>query len=143
VSITEGLLEWKSSGSRSGKPRLTVVGICCAEHATTSLHPQKLALTSLTRGDRSVCIVRLRTKATEFFSFKFMYIHAYVCLSSCLCVLTLFMPACTHISSSTAKYYSSVECVLKLSGSVYNLSLPNSRISGLAHPLQYIISMVW
>jgi hypothetical protein len=32
-----------------------------------TLYPQKLALTSLTRGGRSVGIVRLRTIATEFF----------------------------------------------------------------------------
>jgi hypothetical protein len=31
-----------------------------------TLYPQKLALTSPTRGGRSVCIVRVRTKATEF-----------------------------------------------------------------------------
>jgi hypothetical protein len=40
------------------------VGIRCAEHAT--LYPQRLALTSPTSGGRSVAIVRLRTKATEF-----------------------------------------------------------------------------
>jgi hypothetical protein len=32
-----------------------------------TLYPQKLALTSPTSGGRSVGIVRLRTKATEFF----------------------------------------------------------------------------
>jgi hypothetical protein len=64
VSITEKLLEWKSSGSESRKPRLTAVGIRCADHATPSL--QKLALTSPTSGGRSVGIVRLWTKATEF-----------------------------------------------------------------------------
>jgi hypothetical protein len=51
----------QSPGSR--KPRLTVVGSV----ALTTRHPlpQKLALTSLTCGGRSVGIVRLRTKATE------------------------------------------------------------------------------
>jgi hypothetical protein len=52
VKITEELLEWKCSGSGSGK--------------RNTLYPQKLALTSPTCGDRSVGIVRLRTKATEF-----------------------------------------------------------------------------
>jgi hypothetical protein len=33
-----------------------------------TLYPQKLALTSPTSGGRSVGIVRLRTKATEFFN---------------------------------------------------------------------------
>jgi hypothetical protein len=46
------------------------VGIRCADHAKP-LYPQKLALTSPTRGGRSVGIVRLRTTATEFSSFSF------------------------------------------------------------------------
>jgi len=55
----------KGSGSRSRKQRLTVVGTRCADHVTP-LYPQKLALTSPTGGDRSVGIVRVLTKATEF-----------------------------------------------------------------------------
>ena len=55
----------KSSGSRSIKQKLTAVGIRCADHVTP-LYPQKLALTSPTGGGRSVGIVRVRTKATEF-----------------------------------------------------------------------------
>ena len=55
----------KSSGSRSRKQKLTVVGTRCADHVTP-LYPQKLALTSPTGGGRSVGIVRVRTKATEF-----------------------------------------------------------------------------
>jgi hypothetical protein len=50
---------------RSRKPRLTAVGILCADHATLSTR-KKLALTSPTSGGRSVRIVRLRTTATEF-----------------------------------------------------------------------------
>jgi hypothetical protein len=38
VSVTEKLLEWKSSGSGSRTPRLTVMGICCADHVTPSIH---------------------------------------------------------------------------------------------------------
>jgi hypothetical protein len=36
-SITEELLKWKSSGSGSRIPRLTMVGICCADHVTHSI----------------------------------------------------------------------------------------------------------
>ena len=56
----------KSSGSRSRKQRLTAVWTRCADHVTP-LYQQKLALTSPTGGGRSVGIVRVRTKATEFF----------------------------------------------------------------------------
>ena len=64
----------KSSGSRSRKQRLMAVGIRCADHVTP-LYPQKLALTSPTGGGRSVGIVRLRTKATEF---SYIYIYIYI-----------------------------------------------------------------
>jgi hypothetical protein len=64
VSITEELLEWKSSGFESGRPRLTAMGICCTVHVT--LYPQKLAVSSPTSSGRSVGIVRLQTTAMEF-----------------------------------------------------------------------------
>jgi hypothetical protein len=47
------------------KTEITAVGIRCSDHATPSFH-EKLALTSLTSGGRSVGIIRSRTKATEF-----------------------------------------------------------------------------
>ena len=66
VRSIEELLEWKkSSGSRSRKQRLMAVGTRCADHVSP-LYPQKLALTSPTGGGRSVGIVRVRTKVTEF-----------------------------------------------------------------------------
>jgi hypothetical protein len=65
VRITEELFGWKSSGSGTRKPRLTAVGIRCADNATPS-NPHKLALTSPICGGRSVRIVRLQTKATQF-----------------------------------------------------------------------------
>ena len=45
------------------------MGIRCADHVTL-LYPQNLALTSPTGGDRSVGIVRSRTKATEVVKFE-------------------------------------------------------------------------
>jgi len=44
----------------------------------TPLYPQKLALTSPTGGGRSVGIVRVRTKATEF---SYIYIYIVVLLT--------------------------------------------------------------
>jgi hypothetical protein len=38
VRITEELLEWKSIGSKSIKPRLTTLGVHCSDHATPSMH---------------------------------------------------------------------------------------------------------
>ena len=63
----------KSSGSRSRKQRLTAMGTRCADHVT-SFYPQKLALTPPTGGGRSVGIVRVRTKATEFVCFYLIYL---------------------------------------------------------------------
>jgi hypothetical protein len=51
VMITEELLEWKSSGSASRKPRLTAVGIRCAD--TRLPLSTNFALTSPTSGGRS------------------------------------------------------------------------------------------
>ena len=53
--------------------RLTAVGTRCADHVTP-LYPQKLALTSPTGGGRSVGIVRVRIKATEFVCLFVCYI---------------------------------------------------------------------
>jgi len=51
------------------------VGTRYADHVTP-LYPQKLALTSPTGGGRSVGIVRVRTKATEFVYYYMVLIHS-------------------------------------------------------------------
>jgi hypothetical protein len=66
VRITEELLEWKSSSSRSRKTEFNGHGDPLRWLRDT-LYPQKLTLTSQTSGGRLVCIVRSWTKATEFF----------------------------------------------------------------------------
>jgi hypothetical protein len=63
VSTTEELREWKRIGSGSRNPRIAVVVIRCADHATPSI---RKSWTWPTSGGRSVDIVRLWTKATEF-----------------------------------------------------------------------------
>jgi hypothetical protein len=67
VSRTEELLERKSSGSGL-ETEINTVGIRRADHATP-LYPQKLTLTSPTKGGRSVGIVRSRTKARSLVFF--------------------------------------------------------------------------
>jgi hypothetical protein len=64
VSTTEELLRWNSSSSG-----LEYRKYCCRDPLRwprNTLYLQKLALTSPTRGGRSVGRVRSRTKATEF-----------------------------------------------------------------------------
>ena len=54
------------------------MGTRCTDHVTP-LSPQKLALTSPTGGGRSVGIVRVRAKATEFsFSVQYRDLQEYV-----------------------------------------------------------------
>jgi hypothetical protein len=57
VRITEELPEWQSNGSGSRKLKLTAVGIPLFAKVGTNFAKS---------GGRSVGIVRLRTKATEF-----------------------------------------------------------------------------
>jgi hypothetical protein len=65
VSTTEELLDRKSSGS--GLESREYGRRNPSRRPPGTLYPQKLALTSLTSGDRSVGVVRLRIQATEFF----------------------------------------------------------------------------
>jgi hypothetical protein len=64
VRIIKELLEWKSSGfGLENREYCHGDPLRWTRH---TLYPQKLALTSPISGGRSVVIVRLRTKATEF-----------------------------------------------------------------------------
>jgi hypothetical protein len=65
VRITEELFEWKTIGSGSIKIEINGRGVPLRRPHDT-LYQQELALTSPTSEDRSVGVVRLRTKATEF-----------------------------------------------------------------------------
>jgi hypothetical protein len=51
------------------KTEITAAGIRRADHATP-LYPQDMVLTSLTSGGRSVGIVRLLTKASDFYYYR-------------------------------------------------------------------------
>jgi hypothetical protein len=66
VSTTEELLGRKSSGSGQESREYGRRDPSRWPHDT--LYPQKMALTSPTSGGRSVCTVRSRTRATEFFN---------------------------------------------------------------------------
>jgi hypothetical protein len=64
VSVIEGLLERKSSGS--GLENLKYTNRDPSRWPRDTHYPQKLALTSPTCGGRSVGVVRSRTQATKF-----------------------------------------------------------------------------
>jgi hypothetical protein len=70
--ITEELPERKSSGSGSRKSRLTVMGICCSDHATPPIHKSRLYL----RWQATVGIVHLWTKAMKFNLFRLLLVLA-------------------------------------------------------------------
>jgi hypothetical protein len=70
VSITEELLEFKSIGSGSIKPEIHGL-VDPLRRPRDTLYQQKLTLTSLISGGRSVGILCLRAKATEF---KFVFL---------------------------------------------------------------------
>ena len=96
----------KSSGSRSRKQRLTAVGTRCADHVTP-FYPQKSALTSPTGGGRSVGIVRVRTKATEF-----SLVH--VC-GACVCVCHIYSQSFSaSISPVSLKFLRTVRAELPI-----------------------------
>jgi len=81
------------------------VGTRCADHVTP-LYPQKLALTSPTGGGRSVGIVRMRTKATEF---SLVYI-AFISLEGGACIFLRHFVTCLFAQTNALSLFSGV-CV--------------------------------
>jgi hypothetical protein len=75
LRITEGLLALKSSGSGSRKPRLTAMGIRCADHAAPPISAN-VGINFADKRRSLVGIVRLRTKATEFSFFFVLFLPA-------------------------------------------------------------------
>jgi hypothetical protein len=65
-----------------------------------TLYPQKLAVTSLTRGGRSVSIGRLRTKATEFVCFVLTHIKQKQCQKKILKKTDTPYSLCVHFVHS-------------------------------------------
>jgi hypothetical protein len=96
VRITEELLEWKSSGSGCRKSKINGRGDPLRWPCNT-LYLQKLALTSPTGGGRSVGIVCLRTKVTEF-SLLFYYHHHHSDVINCLVLYSYFVCVCFFLS---------------------------------------------
>jgi hypothetical protein len=96
VRITEELLQWKSSGSGSRKSRLRPWGSVALTRNT--LYPQKLALTSLKSGGRSVSIVSLRAKTTEFF---ILYVYKEEFVSVC----SLYIFTSLHLLRPTSPWW--------------------------------------
>jgi hypothetical protein len=104
VSITEELLEWKSSGSGSRKSRLTAVGIRCADHATPSIRKKKMTLPT-TRG-HSVVIIRLRTGVM----YSLIIFWIFLSISSFVFIRFLYLLASNHIFSSYVNCSSRLFC---------------------------------
>jgi hypothetical protein len=72
-STIEELLGKNSSGSGLQNWEYSHGDLLC--WPCNTLYPQKLALTSLTSGGRSVGIVRLRTKDTDFFNTEYSVMY--------------------------------------------------------------------
>jgi hypothetical protein len=89
------LLEWKGSGSglenQNSRPWNPL------RWPRDTLYLQKFALTSPTSGGRSVGIVRLRTKATEFVSFNF---NSYVYITVLNATVIFCLILLRHVSVS-------------------------------------------
>jgi hypothetical protein len=86
VRIIEELLEWKSSGSGSRKPRLWPGDPL--RWPCDTIYQLKLALCSPTGCGHSVSIVCMQTKTTEFSSCCFFFFLSTLHLSWCLCIMT-------------------------------------------------------
>jgi hypothetical protein len=85
-------LEEKNSGS-GVETKNAAVRISRADYATL-LYPQKLVLTSLASGGRSIGIVRSRSKATELLLLSL----------SLLLLLLLLLCTCMHVERNNEKF---------------------------------------
>jgi hypothetical protein len=105
VSTTEELLEWKSSGSGlenreygRGDP---------SRWPRDTLYPQNLALTSPKSGVRSVGIVRLRTKTTEFLCSSETSVDFHLKTQQCILENRTFRAhRCENLKSNSMHVYS-------------------------------------
>jgi hypothetical protein len=107
----------KTSSSGFRKARLMAMGNHCTDHAAPTIHKGWYLLTS---GGRSVGVVHLRTKATEF-----KYCHLLLFCHIIISIIILLLLSCYYIIESVY-YYSYYYIIL-----YYNLDLTHIMYNDL------------